>query len=176
MGYKKNVKNVKELEQVLNKIIFDTMKVIARDAEIELKDHVQEDVYGAGTPNYYTDHNGKVGRTGDLKKSVTRDVYQVGSFTNAVIYHDPKMMKSVAPYKGNNYMGQHHSTVKGYFPQEYSYFLPRVIDEGRSGKIFGSGFWTKPRPYFTNAERYIFKNFKRDFKNGLVRRGLNVTK
>jgi hypothetical protein len=167
MAFKKTIKNDKDLETVLNQYILSAMKSIAKDAEQTVKDYIESDVYDAGTPSTYK-------RTGELRKSVKSDVYQVGGFTNAEIYHDPMMMKPVAPYKGNNYMGQHHSTVKGYFPQEYSYYLPRVINDGRSGKIFGDGYWTKPRPYFTNAESFIFRTFKRDLKLKLQSRGLKV--
>jgi hypothetical protein len=83
-------------------------------------------------------------------------------------------MKPVAPYAGNNRMGQHHSTVRSYFPQEYSFFLPRTINDGTSGKIFGSGIWTQPRPYFTNAEKKIMGSFKKDLKEQLIKRGLTV--
>jgi hypothetical protein len=168
MGYyRKYVRNLKELEDELNKRILESMKDIGKKGEKTLKEYIQTDVYLSYTPNDYK-------RTYDLLNSSTNDVYQVGSFTNAEIYNDYKVMRSVAPYSGNNYLGQHHSTVRTYEPQDYAFWVAATINDGTSGKIFGDGPWTKPRPFFTHTKDFMFRNFYKDLKNGLVYRGLSI--
>lgn len=165
----KNVTSIDQLLKELNKMTLSVMKDIAKSGEKNLKDHVQSEIYDANIPSR---HGYK--RTRQLKQSVTKDVYQIGNFTTAAIFHDYKSMESIAPSYDNNRMGQHHSTVAKYDPQEYNFFLPATINDGTSGKIFGEGYWTKPRPYFTHAKEDIERTFQKSLKYGLQYRGLTI--
>lgn len=163
---KKAVTSMAQLEEELKKMILASMNTIAIEAEKELKDSVQKLVYDAYTPKYYK-------RTGELKKSISRDVYQVGSFTTAKIYHDISKMRQHAPTQ-NYRMGTHYSTVKSYFPQEYAYFVPVTIDEGTSGEIFGKGAWTEPRRYFSTFVDKMSTVFSEKLRSQLIRKGLTI--
>lgn len=142
------------------------MNKIGNIGKKTVKSELDTLVYKAYKPSTYV-------RTKQLKNSVTSDVYQVGGFTSAVIFHDTNMIDGVPRQYKNNYTGQHYSTGN-YYIGDYSYFVPATVNDGTSGHIFGTGKWTEPRPYFTNAKNYMEENFRTLLKEDLVRQGLKI--
>ena len=164
----KTIKSIAELEKVLNKKILSSMKSVGKEGERKLKESVQENVYNTYIPKYYR-------RTGDLKKSVSKEVRQSGTLTSLRIFHDIGKMRQIAP-TSNYRMGTHHSTVQNYSPQEYAYFVPTVIEEGTTGRIFGEGPFTRPRRYFSKFSQKFKAEFNESLKRELIRNGLTIRK
>lgn len=162
----KTVKSIAELEKVLNKKILSSMKSIGKEGEIKLKESVQDNVYNAYIPKYYK-------RTGDLKKSVSKEVIQSGTLTSLKIFHNTGKMRQIAP-TSNYKIGTHHSTIQNYSPQEYAYFVPTVIEEGTTGRIFGEGAFTKPRRYFSKFSQKFKEEFNEKLRRELIRNGLTI--
>lgn len=160
------IKSFAELEKVLNKKILSSVKTVGNDGVKKLKESVQENVYNAYTPKYYK-------RTGDLKRSVSKDVTQSGTLTSLRIFHNVGMMRQLAP-TSNYRMGTHHSSIQNYSPQEYAYFVPTVIEDGTSGKIFGEGAFTRPRRYFSAFANKLKAEFGEKLRTELIRNGLTI--
>lgn len=154
----RKVESIAGLQKELSKMILSAMNDIAKSGERTLKDHIENEVYSHRPIRYV--------RTKQLLNSTTHDVFQTGDFTTARIFNDHTKIKSYAPSYANKWMGQHHSTVKHYNPQEYNFFLVETINDGTSGHIFGEGFWTKPRPFFSKAKVEIEASFKKNFREG----------
>jgi hypothetical protein len=155
-----------DLEKVLNKKILSSMNTIGKEEVKKLKESVQENVYDTYIPKFYK-------RTGDLKRSVSKELKQNGSQTSLEIFHDPTKMREIAPVKGY-WMGTHHSTVKSYMPQEYAYFVPITIEDGTSGDIFGDGAFRRPRRYFSKFATKLLNTFQERLRTELIRNGLTI--
>lgn len=182
----RKIKSPEDLERELKKVLLSSMNKVATKGKIELQDAIQKEVYDKYTPKYYE-------RTGDLKRSASKDVYSAGTFVNARIYNDTSKIREIAPIRKYNdpkfasknrryksktlrpqSMGKHYSTVEGYFPQEYAYFIPATINEGTSGHIFGEGAWTEPRRYFSRFLERMEKIFPKIMREELTKAGLKV--
>jgi hypothetical protein len=160
------IKSMADLEKVLNKKILSSVKSVGNDGVNNLKESVQNNVYNVYIPKYYK-------RTGDLKKSASKEVLQKGSLTSLRIYHNTGKMRQMAP-TSNYRMGTHHSSVENYSPQEYAYFVPTVVEDGTSGKIFGEGAFTRPRRYFSIFATKFKVNFSEKLRTELIRNGLTI--
>lgn len=162
----KTVATLKELERELQKRILDSMTEVGKIGSDTLKREVDEEVYNSYSPTTYV-------RTYQLKESIAEDVFQVGTFTTTRVFHDMSKITGVPRQYSNNYTGQHYRTGE-YYLDDYSYFVPATVNDGTSGHIFGTGAWTKKRPYFTNTEVFMANSFKTILKGSLVRQGLKV--
>lgn len=165
-----NITNMKDLETQLMKMLGESMLEIAIDAESKVKEHLKTEVYDKYTPSTYQ-------RTYELMNSVDANVKQPKrKRVTAEIFHNTNLMKAVAPYDGNNHIGQHYSTYP-YNPSDYRDYIAQTINFGIGAgkkKVFGNGVYAKPRPYFTNAEVEVNKNFDSHMKLSLIRQGLTI--
>ena len=113
------------------------MKEVGKNVVKVVKRRIVIDVYGAGTPTKYQ-------RTFQLRDSVTHtSPKREAEGISVQVYHDTSKIDS-APDQfihGSNYWS----------PRDYSQYLPETVHYGRSGSLFGYGFWTEERPYMTNA-------------------------
>lgn len=132
-----NVKNYKDLEVALTKALAKAMPKVG-DKTVELvKDRIDKDVYGAGSPTVYE-------RTYELRESVEVGKISVGKSTvETEIGHNPTEIGSYSP-------NQHYSVVDG---SHSSDSIAEIVHDGKSSHILGTGFWTKPRPYMDNAKK-----------------------
>jgi hypothetical protein len=161
------IRNSDQLKRELMKILGDAMMEVTIDAENIVKDHIQTDVYDEYDPENYI-------RTGQFKESIDSKIDQVGTHVRSEIFHNMNRMRSIAPYEGNNFIGQHYSTFQ-YSVKDYRIYLPYTINHGIDGKrVFGDGVYSRPRPYFTNAQSEIEIKFKDNLKRSLVRKGLKI--
>ncbi len=170
------INSYSQLEAHLLKILADCLNEVSKKVEDLLKEHVQEDVYDVGSriPNgdkqgrqYY--YNGTKKPTGQLKESVTStEVQIVGNEVTTKIHHDPNAMEYDAP----TYL--HGSSF--YDPGDVREMLPYLINEGKTGDLFGEVWHKLRRPYMTNTyNELISQDLVRKWMIiALKSRGLNV--
>ncbi|MDH6674436.1 hypothetical protein M2277_005128 [Paenibacillus sp. LBL] len=157
-------KNMKELEKYLQRKLESSMQDVGKMGEATVKQHVDKDVYGVATPEEYE-------RTGDLKKSVVYELDHIRGGFQVDIYNDSDLIRSAKP-------NQHYSVVEsenGSYPLDYSEFVAETVHNGTSGLIFGTGYWTSPRPFMSNAANEIRSKKLHLYKlqEGLKKNGIN---
>lgn len=159
--------NFSDLEKELRKHILSSMKEVETVGKDTLVKNIQEEVYDVYTPKYYK-------RTNQLKKSATGNTYQLATHTYTEIFNFKDVMIPKPPKNSNNHMGQHYSTAIKYNPQAYHMYVAETVNDGTSGLIFGKGKWTTKRPFFTDTEKFMRRNFGTILKASLVYKGLNI--
>jgi hypothetical protein len=67
---------------------------------------------------------------------------------------------------------QHMSVV---YDTPFIESLAEIVNYGKAGHIFGTGYWTKPRPYMDDAKKDLKGGLvKKYMKDALNKHGLNV--
>lgn len=154
--------SVKQLETYLKKIIQDGMEDVGKDVEYVVRDNLEKEVYQNPTkPDMYK-------RTGELMNTLTHKTKKVASGTEVEVKHDESMNY------GNYSPNQHMSVVSGEdLPLDA---LVEIVNEGKAGKIFGEGAWTKKRSYFRDSQKQVEKKKipVKSLKKSLKSKGLNV--
>ena len=153
-------KSMKDLNKYLEKMIADSMSDVGGKIVETTQEQVQKDVYDAYKPEEYR-------RTMELKNSlVFTPPIRDGEFISTTIMHDTNLIGSYAP-------NQHYSVVNG---DSSIHSIAEIVHDGKSGLIFGTGVWTKPRPYFLNAKDLIQKDkiHVKAMKDALGKRGINI--
>lgn len=130
------------LKQVLSKLKNNTGNIVEKDVAPVLVDvvkkRIDDDVYSYDPIEYE--------RTNELKESVINTNAEInGNNISVQIKHDTNLINSYSP-------NQHMSAING---EDSSDIIPYIVHEGKSGKIFGEGVWTEPRPYMDNAREEI---------------------
>lgn len=142
-----NVTSWKQLEVALQKARDRALKGAGEKAVEVVKDRVDKDVYGTGSPTVYE-------RTYQLRESLVADDFKSsGNTAEITIKHDTSQIHSTAP-------NQHYSVVDGSSSVES---IAEIVHDGKSGRVFGEGYWTKPRPYMDNAKEIMKDGKYRDF-------------
>jgi hypothetical protein len=166
-----NFNSLKDLEKFLMDKIEQAMHGVAKDGENTVKTFIQSDVYDSYTPEDYK-------RTGELKSSVTNSVTKVETYAvEAKIFHDLNEIRAIAPSLENNRIGQHHSTVKKYEPQDYRLYIIETVNYGidpNKKHIFGDGVYSKARPYMDNARRSLRKDARNLMMNEFRSMGIKT--
>lgn len=130
------VNSYSQLLKALQKARDKALEGTGKKATKLVKDRIDEDVYGAGNPKKYI-------RTYDLRESVEPSkVKSSGNVAELEVSHNSALIRS------NPELNQHASAIDGSSSVDS---IAYIIHEGKSGKIFGSGFWTEKRPYILNA-------------------------
>lgn len=130
------IKTWKDLEKALTKVIVHVMPAVGDKTAELVKDRIDKDVYGAGTPSEYI-------RTYELRESIEaggKVTVSKGSAEIEVGHNDTR----IGSYEPN----QHYSVVDGSHSADS---IAEIVHDGKSGLIFGEGFWTQKRPYMDNA-------------------------
>ena len=155
-------KNLKQLEKYLQLVVKDSMEDVGREAEHKVRKKIDEMVYQ--NPTEPSDYE----RTRELKNSLVHtQPKQNGNEITVEIKHEDSLIGYYEP-------NQHMSVVDGSeLPVDA---LAEIVHYGKSGKIFGEGYWTKPRPYMETAKEEIIeeKLHVKALKNSLKKKGLDV--
>lgn len=153
------VKTWKELEKALMRARDKALEGTGEKAKELVKDRIDKDVYSAGTPSVYE-------RTYELRESVQPSkVKSTGNIAELEIGHDTSLIGSYEP-------NQHYSVVDGSSSVDS---IALIVHDGRSGKIFGNGYWTEERPYMSNAKEEMEDGKYREFmKEELKKQGYKV--
>ncbi len=144
----------------MKKILHESMGEVGKKVEEGLKDQIDEDVYDAHNPEYYQ-------RTYELRDSVTHsDAKEIGEQIVVEVGHDYDKINT-------HYPNQHMSVVDG---SDVSNQLPKLINDGTIGDIFGNGAWTEPRPYMDNMKDKIEREkiLEKELKKSLHKRGIKT--
>lgn len=164
----KQVKTYSELFKGLLDILYDVVIEVGDKINDKLRYHIDEEVY-INQNNYYANGTGQP--TYELRESVTTsEPKKTGNSVSVKIFHDKNKM-SFAPddfIHGSRYWKDGLTDIRE--------LLPLIIDQGLSGNLFGEGWWTEPRPYFSNTLEELKNNglLKKWFREALVKRGLKV--
>lgn len=156
------VRNFKDLFKYLEKDIQDSMNDVGKRAEEIMKDKTQEVVYDAGTPEVYK-------RTYDLLNSIKgypakvedgKVIVELGN-DESLIISDP----------GNYTHGSY-----AYTPSDISGFIDVIVAEGKSGNLFGYGYWREERNYFEATVNELMKGMEhvKTMKQSLKQKGYNI--
>ena len=142
------VRTWKELEMALIKAKDEALKDASSKAVEVVQNRVDKDVYEAGNPTIYE-------RTYQLRDRLDVLEYENKGYTSqATIGHDLSKMTYVSN------LGQHASLIDG---SSSLHSIAEIVHDGKSGHILGTGFWTKKRPYMSNAEEELRKGKYRQF-------------
>lgn len=143
------VKSYKGLMAALSKARDEALAGAAKEAEQLVKDRIDEDVYGVGTPEEYQ-------RTYQLRDSIKAfKVEKKGDTSQVKIAHDTSL---IHPNVENF---QHASTY--WSPWNYVNYVAETVHDGTSGGLFGDGYWRQPRPYMFNARNEMIDGKYRQF-------------
>lgn len=130
------VKSWSDLEKALRQARDKALEGTGEKAKELVKDRIDEDVYSVATPSEYI-------RTYELRESVQPSkVNSRGDVAELEIGHDTSLIGSYEP-------NQHYSVVDGSSSVES---IAEIVHDGKSGLIFGNGYWTEPRSYLDNAK------------------------
>lgn len=153
------IRTYKDLEKVLKKAAEKALKDSGKDATELVKKRIDEDVYGVAEPDEYL-------RTYELRESVEPSgVKSKGNTFELEVGHNTDKIGSYEP-------NQHMSVVDGTSSVGY---VADIVHNGKSGKIFGEGYWTKKRPYMDNAKEELEDGkYKEYMKDSLTKQGFKV--
>ncbi len=154
------VRSYKDLEKVLQRAAKKALEDSGKEATKLVKDRIDKDVYGVkATPDDYI-------RTYELRESVEPSKVETkGNISELEVGHNTDKIHPNSP-------NQHMSVVDGLSSADY---VAKIVHDGESGKIFGEGYWTKPRPYMSNAKDDLENGeYKKMMKNSLEKQGFKV--
>lgn len=151
----KGIKTYSDLEIALTRIIAKAMPGVGDKTAELVKNRIDQDVYGVGTPSVYE-------RTYELRESVEAGKITVGKSTvETEIGHNTTEIGAYDP-------NQHYSVVDGSHSTDS---IAEIVHDGKSGKIFGEGYWTQKRSYMDNAKQEMedgkYKQFMEEEINKL---------
>lgn len=153
----KKFKSLNDLFKYIKDEVADSMNEIGKEAEQEVKNQLEVDVYSF-QPKVYE-------RTYDLQNSVVYSKPIINKNTvMTTIFHDTSLINS-DPDKFQH--GSHF-----WNPKDMREAIPIIVHEGLSGPLFGTtGFWNAPRPYMDNAkekmenEKFVYKEMKKSLES-----------
>lgn len=141
------VKSWSDLEKALRHARDKALEGTGEKAKELVKDRIDEDVYSVATPSEYI-------RTYELRESVQPSkVNSKGDIAELEVGHDTSLIGSYEP-------NQHYSVIDGSSSVDS---IAEIVHDGKSGLIFGNGYWTKPRPYMDNATEEMKDGKYKDF-------------
>lgn len=154
------------LSNYLMPILQDCLKEVADRVNDRLRANVDEYVY-INSNNYYAMGSGEP--TYDLRESITTDeISKSGNELSTKVYHDKSKMR----FQPDDFI--HGSRYWENGTTDIREILPLIINDGLSGNLFGDGWWTEERPYFSITLKELQSQglIKKWFKEALQKRGL----
>jgi len=131
-------KNMVDLDRALKPLLKDVVNAVAKRVEDKIIANIDEYVY-IGRNEYYYD--GSAMPTYEFRESWKSDgAKSIPNGFEAEIYSHYDMMRLD---KDTFLHGSYWGDVRKY--------LPEIIEEGLSGKLFGEGFWREKRPFFSKT-------------------------
>lgn len=150
------------MEAYLRKAVKDSMEDVGKAVEYKVREKINDVVYSnPTTPDIYI-------RTRELENSLTHSQpTQIGNETSVEIKHEDALLGHYSP-------NQHMSVVNG-DPLSVE-ALAEIVNYGKAGHIFGTGYFTEPRPYFDEAKQEILdeKLHVKTLKDSLISKGFTV--
>ena len=127
-----------------------------------LLESIEKEVYNAGIPQLYHRHRYAGGLLGSWEKS---DAKILGQEVYSRIDSNLNMMVT---YPDEFIHGSNHWVM-----DDIRELLAEIIIEGKSGPLFGEGFWTQPRDFWTPVIEML-TNGKVDklIENAMTTRGI----
>ncbi|MEG1353714.1 MAG: hypothetical protein RR255_00330 [Bacilli bacterium] len=105
--------------------------------------------------------------TGEFAEAWTNEMaLRTADYVNGVMRYDGNLISTVD--ETNFIHGSYYSGV------DVKEALPYIIFGGKSGKLFGDGFWTEPRNAWSEMIKNTDKNFNKWIKEGFKLSGLDL--
>lgn len=163
------IDRLSQIDTVVMRIIADCMNEVAERAVKLLQKHVVKDVYTVGDRKdraYY--YKGDAKPTYQLHDSVVHSKAEIkGLEVESKVFHDKdKMEFDPGTYlHGSNYFS----------PNDVREMLPYIIDQGKSGGMFGDKWKNLMRPYMSNTRADLDDGLVADWMTeALNKRGIKV--
>jgi len=140
-----------EMIAYLNKtVVPEILEDVGKESVDLLKKHIELFVYNVGDQkrNFYV--GGDAEPTGEFGEHVANTKVEKstnGSHTTTIFHDTDKYTLARGAFvHGSRYLNRETGRWKS---TDVRKALPEIINDGRSGKLFGiKGWWRKPRPYF----------------------------
>lgn len=149
----KQLKNQNDVEKYLRQKIEQALDLIIEEIKKQNEAIITKHVYDAGTPEEYQ----RTYEFRDVAWDVTKAKSQ-NNTTQAELYYDGEAMTY------NPYLAQHGSEAPNY--DDAREYLAEIIYQGKSGEMYGSGYWTRKR----NAFFYLVKKLNSGWLNQTIKR------
>jgi len=154
--------NLSQLGKYLQKVVRDSMEDVGVAVEDKVREKIEEVVYNnPAQPNEYI-------RTHELATSLIHtQPKQTGNEITVEVKHEDDLIGHYAP-------NQHMSVVDGSELSVES--LAEIVNYGLAGDIFGQGYWTESRSYFSDAEKEVLdsKLHLKAMKDSLHSKGIKT--
>lgn len=154
--------NLAQLEKYLQKVVRDSMEDVGVAVEDKVREKIEDEVYQNPT------QTAQYKRTHELANSLTHSQpKQTGNEITVEVKHEDDLIGHYAP-------NQHMSVVDGSKLSVES--LAEIVNYGLSGDIFGQGYWTESRSYFSDAEKEVLdsKLHVKAMKDSLHSKGIDT--
>lgn len=155
----KYIDNDEQLNNILHDISKKVVQNVSQMIVQEVKRQIDENVYIHGR-NFYA--RGSKRPTYEFRESWKNEIEDSGSSITGIISQNYQMMN----LDSENFI---HGSLF-YKDEDIREYLSEIINEGKSGPLFGNGFWRQPRPFWDEAMKIfedgtIDKWIREEFKN-----------
>ncbi|MHC1722442.1 MAG: hypothetical protein AB9836_04455 [Aminipila sp.] len=142
----------------LENALIEAVRKVAEWIQEVIKIKIQEDVYNAGVPLIYE-------RTYEFLNSFNMDLQKLGNYVVATIFFDPTTMEC----NPDNFQHGSNYSDRGSDLREA---LAEVLNDNKSGALFGYGYWMNRKPFFDDAVAYIDENIFKQFELEMTALGI----
>ena len=161
------IKNDPEFDLTLQKDFMDIVNELVDEILKEIQDSMIREVYSPWSPTYQRlfDNGGlfdsyiKIGAQGSSNIA--------GYTVEGKVDQDPmRMINDPAHFVHGSF---------NYETDDVRSFLTELVVEGKSGPMFGDGFWTRPRDFYQPVIDWLDNgNFDKKVRQKMMSRGMNV--
>lgn len=155
------IRTYQDLEKVLKMAAKEALEDTGEETTKLVKDRIDKDVYDVEpNPTEYI-------RTYELRESVEPSkIKDNGENLELEVGHNTDLIIS------NPDLNQHASAIDGKSSVDS---IAEIVNDGKSGLIFGRGYWTKKRSYMDNAQQEMENSkYKEMMKKNLEKQGFKV--
>lgn len=159
-----NFQNTKEMENIFSQIARDAINDITREMKNRIQEEIDKKEIGTGKGEIYQP-------TGEFREAWIDEVPKriSSSEYQGEMHYEPYMIRTISP---ENFI--HSSSIVGWEDYPVPEFLPNIIFEGDSGKLFGNGFWTQKRDAWTPMISSMEKSFAKLMRDSFAKKGIKL--
>ena len=153
-----------DFTEIINEVVEEILKLV--------QESIEENVYGAGTPNYYVRYKMDGGLQGSFIMEEAKGTMSGGGYQiTGKVDQDP--MRMAQHISGDSSDFVHGSEF--YATKDVRKFLTDWIVNGRSGPIFGGGFWMDSRDFWQPVLNMLTDGtIDRKILTRMIGRGMSV--
>lgn len=167
--------NLHDLKIYLAEKVSESMNDVGKTGRELVRDTMDEVVY-SHEPSKYN-------RTYELRDSISWNKEEMSKYSFQVeIYSDSDKIEPYGPGTGYDYAHYSYFFSDGedgneasHYPLDYSEWVAGTVEYGTSGLIFGTGYWTEPRPFMGRSREAmsLYKIHVRALQKSLQKKGID---